>query len=177
MRKIVGDREDDPEMQVAAEEDRQRALADVAGAREREAGRAHEVVHRPGEQEHRRVVEHDRGDDLVGAGARFQVAGNESIRRATDRTREHRERHRDDRRRGRERRARHRRGEGADEELTGDADVEEAGLEAETDREAAEHQRRGGDKRVGDRAAAAERTREKARVRGEGAGADRSPFS
>ena len=154
-------------MEVPAEEDRERAVADLAGPREREPGRADEVVHRPREQEDGGVVEHDRRDHFVSTGPCFQEPGNETERRTAERARHSGEDDADRRRRLRQLRADHGRGERSDEELPRDPDIEETGLETEAHGEAAEDQRRRGDERVCDRGPAAEGPSEKVPVRGD----------
>src|SRR3989442_1766729 len=84
-------RDGDPEVKISAKQDRERAVADVTGPRERESGRTYEIVHRPREQEDGRVVQHDRGHDLVRSRPRLEEAGDESERGPTDRAGEHRQ--------------------------------------------------------------------------------------
>ena len=101
--------------------------------------------------ERRDVVQHDRGDDLVGAGARFEESGDEAPHRAAEETGEHRDYEVHERRQrpgepdiaGRGR---------AGDDLTLAAYVEQPGAEREGDAEAGEDQRCRGEDRAGDRA-------------------------
>ena len=52
---------------VPPEQDRQRSVADIRGARERRTDDLEDVVDQADDQERRQRVEHDRRDDLVGA--------------------------------------------------------------------------------------------------------------
>ncbi len=76
----------------------------------------------------------------MGAGTRLEVARDEAVSSSGEPAGEDGERHGQDRRRRRERGADDGGSERPDEELPGDADVEEPGLEAQADRESAKHE-------------------------------------
>ena len=107
-----------------------------------EPGRVERSADGPGDDREGDVVEHDRGDDLVGARNAFSSARDEAPQRPRRASRRRsangiamiggRLGDGDTRRHG---------AEGADQELALRADVEQAGLEARRDRQAAEDQR------------------------------------
>ena len=71
----------DPQVSVATDEDRQGGIPDVRRPAERGAGLAERSEGEVGNHEQGDVVEHDRGDHLVGPGAGLEEARDEAPRR------------------------------------------------------------------------------------------------